>query len=309
MDICFDTSGLNRLHDDPEKDSIVAGLLTADQVLVTALNIREAVATEDAARRTSLIVLQRQLANGFRPLRTPIELLGEVTIARIQNRTSVTLTIDERSQGLWWALEEPEGLSSELQQESYEWKKNLEDQFTDAHRRARPNMKTLFTPANRPKSLAKLLRVFYLNPEFILPTVSAVYQKIAGVPLDMSGLFEVFSTLPEWPLYMAGWAQGMYARALQERHYGPRRNAGTVDLWFAVYLAHCDLLVTDDRAQYKALRVINKIGLRRGVRAQVLLYDQLRRRFLPARGADSRPKPGDCNRIPPRSASPSIVSS
>lgn len=196
MDICFDTSGLNRLHDDPEKDSIVAGLLTADQVLVTALNIREAVATEDAARRTSLIVLQRQLANGFRPLRTPIELLGEVTIARIQNRTSVTLTIDERSQGLWWALEEPEGLSSELQQESYEWKKNLEDQFTDAHRRARPNMKTLFTPANRPKSLAKLLRVFYLNPEFILPTVSAVYQKIAGVPLDMSGLFEVFSTLP-----------------------------------------------------------------------------------------------------------------
>jgi hypothetical protein len=277
---CFDTSGLNRLHDDRDRDAIVAGLLATNQVLVTALNIREAVATENAARRISLMKLQRRLANGFRPLRTPIELLREVTLAHIQNRTSVTLTIDESSQGLWWALEEPEGLSKELQQESYEWKKNLEDQFTEAHRRARRELQKAFAPADRPKSLAKLLHLFCHNPKMILPTVSSVYQSIAGRPLDMEGLLEVFRSLPEWPLFMAGWAQGMYARALREQGYGPRGNAGTIDLWFAVYLAHCDFLVTDDRAQYKALRVINTLGQRRRDRAKVLLYDQLRKRLV-----------------------------
>ena len=113
-----------------------------------------------------------------------------------------------------------------------------------------------------------------------LPTVSAVYQSITGAPLDIQELREVFSSLPEWPLYMAGWAQGLYARALRGQDYGPRSNAGTIDLWCAVYLAHCNFMVTDDRAQYEALRVINAIGERRRARAQVLLDDQLRKRLV-----------------------------
>lgn len=280
MEYCFDTSGLNRLHDDPDQQSIVAGLIATNQVVVTALNIREAVAANDPARRVTLLRLQRRLLNGWRPLRTPIELLGEVSVAHIQNRTSIILTIDDRSQGLWWALEEPEGISAELQQESYEWKKNLEDQFTQAHRRARPQMQKVFSPMGKPKSLAKLLHVFYHNPKMVLPTVSRVCQSITGSSLDFRDLVEVFSVLPEWPLYMAGWAQVLYARALQDHGYGPRGNAGTIDLWFAVYLAHCDFMATDDRAQYTALRVINQIGERRRPRAKVLLYDQFRKRML-----------------------------
>lgn len=172
MDYCFDTSGLNRLCDDPDREAIVAGLLATNQVLVTAINIREAVATEDTTRRVSLLRLQRRLANGFLPLRSPIDLLREVTVARIQNRTSVSLTIKESSQGLWWALEAPEGITAALQQESYEWKKNLEDEFTKAHRRARPELQKVFTLENRPKSLAKFLHLLSHNPKMFLPTVS-----------------------------------------------------------------------------------------------------------------------------------------
>jgi hypothetical protein len=280
MNYCFDTSGLNRLHDDSHREAIITGLLSANQVLVTALNIREAVATENTSRRTSLLRLQRRLTKEFRPLRTPIELLKEVTVARIENRTSITITIEENSQGLWWALENPEDISRELQQESYDWKRKLEDEFTQAHRRARLELQKVFTPANRPATLAKLVRFLRNNPETFQPTVSAVYQRMTNIVLDIDGVLEIFSALPEWPLYMAGWAQGMYARALQAQYYGPDRNAGTVDLWFAVYLAHCDFLVTDDRAQYKALRVINRLGPRRGPRANVLLYDHFRRRLV-----------------------------
>jgi hypothetical protein len=58
---------------------------------------------------------------------------------------------------------------------------------------------------------------------------------------------ELFIDLPEWSLFLARWAQGMYALALQERNYGARRTVGTIDLWFALYLEHCGFLVTDDR--------------------------------------------------------------
>jgi hypothetical protein len=280
MNYCFDTSALNRLHDDLDKEAIVIDLVSTDQTLITAVNVREVVATEDASRRTSLLRLQYRLTNGFRPLRTPLELLREVTIARIQNRGSVTLSIEESSAGLWAALETPEDLTAELQQESYQWKRDLEDQFTETHRRMRRNVPKIFSPRDIPKSFAHLLRLFRDNPSLFLPTVSAVYERITGAILDKRCLFDVFSDLPEWPLYMAGWAQGMYTRALQDQDFGPRKNAGTVDLWFAVYLAHCDFLVTDDRAQYKALRVINRIGRRRRPRANVLLYDYFKKRIL-----------------------------
>jgi hypothetical protein len=47
MDYCFDTSAINRLHDDPDQIAVVSGLNATNQVFVTALSIREAVATRE----------------------------------------------------------------------------------------------------------------------------------------------------------------------------------------------------------------------------------------------------------------------
>lgn len=280
MDYCFDTSALNDLYGDPQREKIVSNLLAKHQVLVTALNIREAVATQDPVRRVELLKFQRRLTAELRPLRTPIELLKTVTEAHLKGVNSVAVTIEENSQGLWWALETPEGLTQKLQQESYVWKKNLENQFTAAHRKARIELKKVFSPTFKPTSFGKLLKLFGKYPNMILPTVSGIYKTMTNESLDMQGLVALFSILPEWPLYMLGWAQGMYARALRDEGHGHRKNAGTIDLWFAVYLAHCDCLVTADYAQYKALRVINLIGPRRRNRATVLLYDRFKKDIL-----------------------------
>lgn len=94
----------------------------------------------------------------------------------------------------------------------------------------------------------------------------------------------LFVALPEWPLYLAGWAHGMYARALQGQNYSPRKNPGAVDLWFAVYLEYCDFFVTDDLGQFKALRVMRTLTRRRSPRAKVLTYEQFRSRLLTWQG-------------------------
>jgi hypothetical protein len=281
MDYCFDTSAINRLNDDPDQKAIVAGLLAANRVLITAVNVIETVVTEDPARRLSLLRLQQQLAKENRQLRIPPELLREMTMAYARNLSSVTLTIvEETGAGVWWALHEPETVTEEARQEGYVWKKKLEDGFTGANRLARPEMQKLFGTGDRPKSIGKLIQLLCKNPLSFISTMSRSYQSITGKPLSIEEMRELFVAVPEWPLYLAGWAQGMYARALQDRGYSPRNNPGTIDLWFAIYLGHCDFLVTNDVGQYKALRVINVLSNRRTPKTRILLYNQFRRRLV-----------------------------
>jgi hypothetical protein len=177
-------------------------------------------------------------------------------------------------------LHEPETLTEEERQEGYEWKKKLEDGFTGANRLARPEMQKLFGIGDRPRSIGKLIQLLCKNPQSFISTMSSSYQSITGKPISVEEMRELFVTLPEWPLYLAGWAQGMYARALQDRNYSPKNNPGTIDLWFAIYLEHCDVLVTNDIGQYKALRVINVLSKRRSPKTRILLYDQFRRRLV-----------------------------
>jgi hypothetical protein len=72
---CFDTSAINRLHDDPERIAIVRGLLSTSVVRVTALNVIEVGGAVDAERRESLLRLLGRLAPGVRPLASPTALV------------------------------------------------------------------------------------------------------------------------------------------------------------------------------------------------------------------------------------------
>jgi hypothetical protein len=84
---------------------------------------------------------------------------------------------------------------------------------------------------------------------------------------------------PAWPLYFLGYAYAVYRRAIQERDFSERRNAGAIDLGQAVYLTMCDRFITNDRAQYRALRLLNAVNTKG--RARVLSYDSFRGRLLP----------------------------
>ena len=71
MDYCLDTSAINKLHDDPEREGIVARLLASNPVITTVLSIIETAITENVERRMSLLTLQRQLSNDDRYVSRP----------------------------------------------------------------------------------------------------------------------------------------------------------------------------------------------------------------------------------------------
>jgi hypothetical protein len=279
MDYCFDTSAINRLLDDPERHVIVTGLLSANRVLITALNIIEAAATADPLRRQSLLRLQKQLAGGFRPLRTPTDLLRALTLAYHRGIDSAPLTIDETRADIWWAMTEPENLTEEEQARAYEAKQKLESSFSKSNQFARSILRGAFRRDELPRTAGSLIRFFAARERPLLPTTSAVHEKLTGSPLSLDDMYRLFVALPEWPLYLAGFAQGIYAGAVQEQNYSASKNPGTIDLGFAVYLVHSDFLVTNDIRQRKALRIINALSPRRP-RARVMTFDQIRRRLL-----------------------------
>jgi hypothetical protein len=186
-------------------------------------------------------------------------------------------------------MRDPEkNMDEEMQEAFYKETKNIEDGFASVHRMARTRqLADMFPEGSSTKSFGRTLRFFCSHPESFFDMAFVLYEDIAKRPLDMDGMRELFSDLPEWPLFLAGWAQGMYTRSIHEHNYGARKNAGTVDLWVTLFLEHCDFLVTNDRPQYKALQVMNVLARRRRPGAKVLFYNQFRKR-LPVSSAEKR---------------------
>lgn len=279
MIYCFDTSAINRLHDDPERQFLVAGLLATNTLRVSALNVIEAVGTEDEVRRRSLIVLLQRLSHGFRPLATPNTLLKIVVKAHARGDDRLNITSPEEEDSIWIALNSPDELDEETRQEVFQWKTSLEGPFIDAHREARPQLQTLFESgqAERPKSVADVIRYFRDNDQTLLESMQDVYQHCTGQPVSLDQARMFLHDIPYWPLYYAGWAHAIYSRAIKSERYGVRGKPGTIDLWCAIYLPDCNIFVTDDIPQRRALRLLNVLIPKR---ARIMSYAGMRARLL-----------------------------
>ena len=104
-----------------------------------------------------------------------------------------------------------------------------------------------------------------------------MYKRFTGIEISIVELRQFLGERSEWVLYFLGWVYSMHRRGIREKGYGRNRKTGTVDLWCAVYLPHCDCFVTHDVGQRRALRVVNVFNPRR---TKIMSYDELRRRLL-----------------------------
>ena len=275
----FDTSAINELHNDPERQSLVTGLLSTNNPRISALNVIEAVGTKDAQLRRSLVTLLKTLSHGFRPLATPNTLLKVITNAYERNEQRPNITSPEEEDSIWMALNSPDELDEETRQEVLDWKSSLEGPFKDAHREARPQLQALFNSgeAPRPRSTAQLIRYYRDNDELVLGSLVELYEQITSRSLSLSEARTFLRDIPYWSLYYAGWAHSIFTRAIREQNFGVRGKPGAADFWFAIYLPDCDVFVTHDKGQKRALRFLNVLNPRR---AKIMSYSELRMRLL-----------------------------
>lgn len=279
MIYCFDTSAVNRLLDDLEREPIIQAVLGVASFRITAYNVLEAAKTSDVGRRSALIVLMRRLASRKRPLDRPNTILLNYARAHADHASSATVNRDEQLEGLWIALNQPDLLDDESRTETFDWAKQHEEDFGQLIAGDRDEFQRLFErePGARPKSAASTIREYLKKQDECHSLVGDVYGRHTGRSLSDSEYRDLIRE-PVWPLYLLAYAYGIHQRSIQEEGFSARRNAGAVDLGQAVYLTLCDRFVTNDQAQYRALRLLNVFNTKR--RTEVIRYDAFRKRLL-----------------------------
>jgi hypothetical protein len=280
---CFDTSGLNRLLDDPDREALVCAFLASGSFRITAFNVVEAAKTADVVRRSKLLKLFHRLSNGDRFLDRPNTIVCAAARAfaerGLRGKTSVTINADADLDGLWVAMNEPEQIDEPVRAALLEWARIWEDDFDSIVSGDRDDVQRILrrvpSGARRP---AETLRAYIRNKRKVFTDlVAPIYEKCTANTLSESE-FEDLMVEPIWSLYLASYAYGMHCRSVRAEKYSRKRVPGAFDLGQAVYLRFCDRFVTQDLPQYRALRFLNVLNSEK--RADVLTYDAFRNRLL-----------------------------
>lgn len=286
MRYCLDTSALNRLHDDPDREAIVTGMLTGASFRISAYNVIESAKTSDVARRQSLVRLLNELSQNKRPLDRPNTLIRAVARGYAHRRRGedVTLTVNEdpNLEGLWSALNEPEAIQESERCELFDWAQQWEGDYDEIVAADRDKFQSFFEehPEQRPRSAAATVRSFMKHEDQIYSfLVSPIYQQETGEILSREEYDEMMEE-PMWSLYLAGYAYALHNRAVRPTRFSRHRNAGGIDLGQAVYLRLCDRFITNDVAQYRGLRFLNRFNRSKDYECEVWMYQSFRGRLL-----------------------------
>ncbi len=278
----FDTSGINRLHDDPYRDAIQTGLVATNNVWVSALNVAEAAQTSEGTRRNSLLRLLKALTCGYRPLEIPPVLIKRGIEAYSKGLPSIDISVGTDIDVFWEVLLEPTLLNKKIPNELVQPLREIEKRFLETHRSARPHVQDFFAKDKPPpSSAAAFLRAFASNEKFLHDIVNPIYVDVVGDELPALETMHLLMALPQLTGFLLSYGHSIYCRAVARSGYGTN-NAGNVDIWFAAYLSQVDMFVTNDMKQYQALRLVARIF---APRCQVLVYDSFRRRMVLETGA------------------------
>jgi len=287
MIVCFDTSVINQLADDPRRAELVATILSEMDVYISALNVIEIAKTTNVDRREKLRELAKTLAKNLEPLALPNELLESVTRAFQSRVANIVITIPPDQRDLWFLFSQPNALLEGGREEITRWTKANEKLHDEPAAALRNKTDALCAaePTKRPRGPADVLRQLIAgNWELHYSFPSQFYKLATGRVLPLSrleALLEAGSGI--WSVYLASVALSVYYAAVWVPADGLQSTVGVLDLWSAAYLPLCDTFVTHDLkngGQYEALRIANTLNRRRP-RTRVLRWTEFRARLLP----------------------------
>lgn len=259
MRYCLDTSAVDDLQKDDLVGPLTAGLRVVGEVWITAVNVLEASLCSEKSYREALLMRLRALSNGVAPLDSPARLLKKEARAHAAGDDELTVTVSDETIGLDAVVRDPNVLTEELRQEMWLEKKGIEKAFRAVHQESRPGLQGLAGNEEMEgfRTAASFLRSHIADEGFVGDVVNDLYEKVVGTRLPLDAVRPFLDDCPSWGLYLLGWGHASYSRAVSPKDYGVK-NAGGFDLWSAAYLPWCDVFLTADLAQYRALRLINR---------------------------------------------------
>ena len=273
----LDTSAWNALFDDPDRDLLIKAALSRT-IFPTCIAIAEVAAIEDTARRMGILRLMKTVGRDNRPMASPNQLIIMACEGYSKRAPMLTLNAGSDSEGGWIALNDPTQLDEAAQRLALnfnEERENVMRTFSEGLRRELQSIFVAGTP--RPHSIGSLIRHYSQDDNFLYEVTNPIYERATGTALPRAELWSLLNSLYEWRMFLMGYACAIYQRAVQEQRYGHKKNPGHLDLWSATYLPICDVFVTRDKRQRRALKILNRANPRS---PQVLSYTQWRQILL-----------------------------
>jgi hypothetical protein len=275
----LDTSAWNALFDDPDRDLLIEAALSRT-IFPTCIAITEVAATEDAARRLNILRLMKTLDRDNRPMASPNQLITMACEGYSKRAAMITLNAGSDAEGAWIALSDPTQVDETAQRLALDFNEERENVMRTFTEGLRWELQSVFVAGTqRPRSIGSLIRNYSRDDSFLYEVINPIYKRATGGALPRAELWPLLNSLYEWPMFLMGYACAIYQRAVQEQGYGYKRNPGHLDLWSATYLPICDVFVTRDKRQRRALKILNKANPRP---TRILSYAQWRQRLLAA---------------------------
>jgi hypothetical protein len=273
----LDTSAWNALFEDPERGEMIEALETT-VILPTTLAVTELAATENGDRRQALIRLVKSIGKDNRPLATPNQLIIFACQGYARRDRDFTLNGGDEANGAWNAINQPNVIDAAAQRLILEFNKDRENVFRDWNEGLRPLLQRDFgLGASRPRSLSGLIRHYSRNEDFLYEAVNPIYERAVGSRLPRAELWSLLKSVPHWRMFLIGYACAIYQRAIKEEGFGHKRNPGHLDLWSATYLPFCEVFITNDKRQRRALKILNRVNSRP---ARIVSFTEWKKRLL-----------------------------
>ena len=260
--IIFDTSGLNRLADSPDMEALMASL-ECFEVILTAMNLDELIATDDPERRERLLRCFKRLASRCKIISPPHQLFRLFAKAHMHNpatfnwqRIDVRLPSYEKAVGRTT-------FDDELAAESRAQHRETEKQWKEMWRGLRALHETIFakSPSDRPTNYHEVVVMSTENTESLWSFGQWVYREAAELTFDPS-IADIKAFLEACPPFRAacyGVLMSWFNVAMKIVPPGERSySAGRSDLLMATYLPYCDRFISADDPQANNLNDIAK---------------------------------------------------
>lgn len=274
----FDTSAINQLYRDNEKASIIDVIHKSGAIAcVSVINITEAFATKDKKTRNGLLALLKSLSQNRRPLNFPCYLLKASIKAYVSKESDMEWAVSETS-GFWTLLNNPKMAGQKEMDELTTYNKEQEKWYHCMHDCARPHMQnTIMNRVDSIKNPLDLIKHCYNDNAFLNDFFGELF-KDQGYEKELKNKAQLLlKELEPWKFYFGAMAHGVYNRAVRQKNYSRKKNAGSLDTQQSIYLAACDFFVTNDGDQYEVLGEINKLG---NLRRDVIMYDNFKNKLV-----------------------------
>ena len=277
--LALDTSGINRLADDPDSHALIAGLRSGFYTRLTFLNVSELIANENRERRACLLQVCRRLMSTGDCIDPPHEIIRK-TVTRFE----ASLPFDWQSASVDFPeaqneIGRKENFSDDLASKEREEARALHKQFVKVYDDAKPAFNKLFESgtAKAPVSVSELVARLQMPGGAFWALAESLYLRVGKLQPDEETMRRFTEKCDPFRALMIALCAAQYDRCIKPQNVAPSLRSGRIDTFMAIYLPYCDQFVTADLQQLACYKEVVSVA---GLHVAVKSYDEFRSGFL-----------------------------